>query len=286
VEWRGRRQSTNVEDRRGMRIPGGVGGLGIGGLLLAVGLAYCAGVDPSLLLSGLEEGGGGVVQGSESRAITPEEERQAEFIRVVLADTEDVWNQLFAERGAAYEEPTLVLFNRAVESACGTASSAVGPFYCSSDAKVYVDLSFFDELDQALEAPGDFAQAYVLAHEVGHHVQNLLGIADQVHAAQRRGDEADANQLSVRMELQADFLAGVWAHHAERMKQMLQAGDVDEALNAASRIGDDVLQRRAGGQVMPDSFTHGTAEQRVRWFKKGLESGRIEDGDTFSAHNL
>ncbi len=267
-----------------MRIPGGVGGLGIGGLLLAVGLAYCAGVDPSLLLSGLEEGGG-VVQGSESRAITPEEEQQAEFIRVVLADTEDVWNQLFAERGASYEEPTLVLFNRAVESACGTASSAVGPFYCSSDAKVYVDLSFFDELDQALEAPGDFAQAYVLAHEVGHHVQSLLGIADQVHAAQRRGDEADANQLSVRMELQADFLAGVWAHHAERMKQMLDAGDVEEALNAASRIGDDVLQRRTGGQVMPDSFTHGTSEQRVRWFKKGLESGRIEDGDTFSSRN-
>jgi uncharacterized protein len=179
-----------------------------------------------------------------------------------------------------------VLFSGAVESACGTASSAVGPFYCSSDAKVYVDLSFFEELDSALEAPGDFAQAYVLAHEVGHHVQNLLGIADQVRAAQRRGDELDANQLSVRMELQADFLAGVWAHHAERMKQMLEAGDVEEALNAASRIGDDVLQRRAGGHVMPDSFTHGTAEQRVRWFKKGLESGRIEDGDTFSARNL
>jgi len=286
MEWRGRRQSTNVEDRRGMGIPGGLGGLGVGGILLAVGLAYCSGVDPTQLLSELQAGGGQVVQGSESRPITPEEEQQSEFIRVVLADTEDVWNQLFAERGSSYEEPTLVLFNGAVDSACGTADAAVGPFYCSNDSKVYLDLSFFDELDRALGAPGDFAQAYVLAHEVGHHVQNLLGIADQVHAAQRRGGELEANQLSVRLELQADFLAGVWAHHAERMKQMLEAGDIDEALNAASRIGDDVLQRRTGGQVMPDSFTHGTAEQRVRWFKKGLESGRIEDGDTFKTRDL
>ena len=286
MEWRGRRQSTNVEDRRGMRIPGGVGGMGAGAILLAVGLAYCSGIDPSQLLSDLQSGSSGVTYGSEARAITPEEEQQAEFIRVVLADTEDVWNQLFAQRGASYQEPTLVLFSGAVESACGMASSAVGPFYCPSDANVYVDLSFFDELDRALGAPGDFAQAYVLAHEVGHHVQNLLGIAEEVHAARRSAGEVESNDLSVRMELQADYLAGVWAHHAERMKQMLETGDVEEALNAASRIGDDVLQRRAGGQVMPDSFTHGSAEQRVRWFRKGLESGRIEDGDTFSTRDL
>lgn len=285
MEWRGRRQSTNVEDRRGMRIPGGVGGLGAGAILLAVGVAYCSGIDPALLLSDLEAGGGQVAYGTESRAITPEEEQQAEFIRVILADTEDVWNQLFAQRGSSYVEPTLVLFGGAVESACGMANSAVGPFYCPSDGNVYVDLAFFDELDRALGAPGDFAQAYVLAHEIGHHVQNLLGIAEQVHAARRGSDELEANQLSVRMELQADFLAGVWAHHAERMKQFLETGDVEEALNAASRIGDDVLQRRAGGHVMPDSFTHGSAEQRVRWFRKGLESGRIEDGDTFSARD-
>jgi predicted metalloprotease len=285
VEWKGRRQSTNIEDRRGMRIPGGVGGMGAGVVLLAIGLAYCSGVDPSQLLSQIEAGGGEIVSGAETRPISPEEEAQAEFIRVVLADTEDVWNQLFAQQGSSYVEPTLVLFGGAVQSACGTASSAVGPFYCPGDSKVYIDLAFFDELDRALGAPGDFAQAYVLAHEVGHHVQNLLGISEQVHSAQRRAGESEANQLSVRMELQADFLAGVWAHHAERMKQMLEPGDIDEALNAASRIGDDVLQRRAGGHVMPDSFTHGTAEQRARWFKKGLESGRIEDGDTFNARD-
>jgi predicted metalloprotease len=204
----------------------------------------------------------------------------------VLAETEDVWRELFAQHGQTYQDPKLVLFDYEVNSACGFASSAVGPFYCPGDGKLYLDLSFFDELSRRFGAPGDFAQAYVIAHEVGHHVQNLLGVSDQVSAAQQRLSQGESNALSVRLELQADFYAGVWAHHAQRRNELLEPGDLEEALDAASAIGDDRLQREGQGRVVPDSFTHGTSQQRVAWFKKGYESGRMEDGDTFEAKDL
>ena len=284
MQWRDSRRSGNIEDRRGNRLGGGVG-LGIGGLVVAIVAAYC-GVDPALL-STLVGSGSQVSAGSNVPVReTAEEAELRDFVSAVLAETEDVWKEQFAQRGDQYHEPTLVLFRQAVESACGQASSAVGPFYCPPDQKVYLDLDFLDQLHSQLGAPGDFAQAYVIAHEIGHHVQNLLGISDQVHAAQQRAGRDQSNELSVRLELQADFLAGVWAHHADRMRHILEQGDLEEALNAASRIGDDVLQRAATGHVTPDSFTHGTAAQRVRWLKRGMESGRLEDGDTFAAKNL
>jgi hypothetical protein len=213
---------------------------------------------------------------------TPEEEELSQFVRVVLADTEDVWNSLLED----YREPKLVMFTGGVESACGTASSATGPFYCSEDEKVYIDLGFYQELKERFNAPGDFAQAYVIAHEVGHHVQHLMGITDRVHASRERLSEEEYNKLSVKLELQADFLAGVWANHANSMSKILEPGDIDEALNAASAIGDDRLQMQTQGQVVPDSFTHGTSEQRMRWFKKGFESGDVSQGDTFNTTNL
>jgi predicted metalloprotease len=284
MQWRDSRRSGNIEDRRGNRLGGGIG-LGIGGLVVAIVAAYC-GVDPALL-SALVGSGSQVSAGSnEPVRETAEEAELRDFVSAVLAETEDVWKEQFAQRGDQYREPTLVLFRQAVESACGQASSAVGPFYCPPDQKVYLDLDFLDQLHSQLGAPGDFAQAYVIAHEIGHHVQNLLGISDQVHAAQQRAGRDQSNELSVRLELQADFLAGVWAHHADRMRHILEQGDLEEALNAASRIGDDVLQRAATGHVTPDSFTHGTAAQRVRWLKRGMESGRLEDGDTFAAKQL
>jgi predicted metalloprotease len=277
--WKGRRESGNVEDRRG--IGGGLAVGGLGGIVVLV-VALLFGVDPRMLL---EQTGTDPGQGTQtSRPVNPEEEELRKFSTVVLAETEDVWNNIFRQQGLQYREPTLVLFTEQVRSACGQAGAAVGPFYCPGDQKVYLDLSFFRELRTRFRAPGDFAQAYVIAHEVGHHVQQLLGTSDKVSALQARGSEAQANQLSVRLELQADFYAGVWAHHTSQ-KGLIESGDFEEALGAASAIGDDRLQRESQGHVVPDSFTHGTSEQRVRWFRRGLETGDIRQGDTFSARS-
>lgn len=282
MRWRTGRRSTNVEDRRGIRVgKAGLAGGGLGTLVLVL-VAMYFGVDPSVVLQ--TSPGGSTV--TSSQPVPPEQEELADFVSVVLADTEDTWRTMFPEIGSVYEEPTLVLFSGAVESACGFAQAAVGPFYCPADRKVYIDLSFFDDLRKRFRAPGDFAQAYVVAHEIGHHVQTLLGISERVHAAQRRSNEREANAMSVRMELQADCLAGLWGHHAERTRGILEAGDVEEALNAASAIGDDRLQRQAGGYVTPDSFTHGSAAQRQRWFNRGMQSGKLESCDTFSASDL
>lgn len=284
MRWKGRRQSSNVEDRRGSRpVKRGMVGGGLG-LLAVVVISLFLGVDPRALLSGLQTVDVGGPPSTEDVPYTegPEDARHREFISVVLADTEDVWQDLFRAGGAAYREPTLVLFSGAVESGCGFAEAAMGPFYCPADGRVFIDLSFFDDLERRLGAGGDFAEAYVIAHEVGHHVQNLLGTSGQVYAAQQRAGPAEANQLSVRLELQADCYAGAWAHHAERTKGILEAGDIEEALGAASAVGDDRLQREAQGRVVPDSFTHGTSEQRMRWFRRGLETGSIEACDTFS----
>jgi predicted metalloprotease len=255
------------------------GGLAI--LAIIVVITLFAG-DPLHLLGG----GGGAGGHGLSGSADPAQAELADMSSAVLGSTEDVWHQLFAERGLQYVEPRLVLFDGEVGSACGFASAAVGPFYCPGDSQVYLDLSFFDELSRRFGAPGDFAQAYVIAHEVGHHVQNLLGVSDQVSQAQQRLAQGEANALSVRLELQADFYAGVWAHHAQQTKDLLEPGDLEEALNAATAIGDDRLQREAQGRVVPDSFTHGTSQQRVAWFKKGYDSGRMEDGNTFEARDL
>ena len=257
-----------------------VGG-GIGTIVIAL-LAYFLGFDPGVLTDDSPSQGVPTQSGAPPSG-TDDTLRQ--FVGAVLGSTEDVWNQLLPNEGVQYREPRLVLFSGQVQSACGIAGSAVGPFYCPRDRQVFIDLSFFRELQKRFGAPGDFAQAYVVAHEVGHHVQNLLGISDRVHQEQQRVGGAEANRLSVRLELQADFLAGVWAHHA-RKAGVLEVGDVEEALGAASAIGDDRLQREAQGQVVPDAFTHGTSEQRMRWFRRGLESGNLRDGDTFSERNL
>ncbi len=285
MRWRNRRQSTNIEDRRGQRLGTGarVGGLGGLGLLAVVVTAMLLGVDPTEVLrnvptSNLPPAAGA---GSTSAPGVPGDE-QAQFVSVVLADTEDVWNAQFAASGRRYEEPVLVLYTGQVQSACGFASSATGPFYCPADHKLYVDLSFFDELRDRFRAPGDFAQAYVLAHEVGHHVQNLLGILGRVQRLERTSTREEANRLSVRAELQADCLAGFWAFHAQRTQHILDPGDVEEALGAASAVGDDRLQREARGMVVPDSFTHGSSAQRVTWFRRGFESGDLTACDTFS----
>jgi predicted metalloprotease len=258
-------------------------------VLVLAGL-YFLGVDPSLLLNGLPAGpGSGAPTGSGVPAAvsrSPQEEQLADFVSVVLADTEDTWQALFAQMQRTYQEPKLVLFSGLVRSACGMAQAAMGPFYCPADQKVYIDLSFYQDLKQRHGAPGDFAQAYVIAHEVGHHVQNLLGISDKVQAARRGAGEAEGNRLSVRLELQADCLAGVWGNHADRSRQVLEEGDVEEALRAASSIGDDRLQRQSQGYVAPESFTHGTSEQRVRWFKRGISSGKLESCNTFEAAEL
>jgi predicted metalloprotease len=284
MQWSTSRRSEHVEDRRGVRLGGGLG-LGLGGVLLAIAAVYF-GVDPQVVSAFFDGGSGGVTSTQVPVDETPAEAELRDFVAAVLGETEDFWRDEFAQRQGTYREPDLVLFRDGVQSACGIAQSAVGPFYCPSDQKVYLDLAFLAELRTQLGAPGDFAQAYVIAHEVGHHVQNLLGISEQVRAQQQRAGPEGANELSVRLELQADFLAGAWAHHADRMRHILESGDLEEALNAAGRIGDDVLQRRATGRVAPDSFTHGTAEQRVRWLRRGMESGRIEDGDTFAARDL
>lgn len=281
--WRGQRQSENVEDRRGMSRGGMAIGGGLGGIVLLV-IALLLGADPRQLLE--QAPGEGPNSGTQSsRPVDPKEEELKQFSLTVLASTEDVWTDIFRQSGRQYRKPTLVLFTDQVRSACGQAGSAVGPFYCPGDEKLYLDLSFFDELQTRFRAPGDFAEAYVIAHEVGHHVQKLLGTMDKVDVARSRLSEAQANQLSVRLELQADFLAGVWAHYAQQ-KGILERGDIEEALGAASAVGDDRLQRETQGYVVPDSFTHGTSEQRIRWFRKGLETGDIRQGDTFSAASL
>src|SRR4029078_8376007 len=281
MRWEGRRESQNIEDRRGMRF-GRAGGIGLGTIVLALVAAYF-GVDPSLFLQG--------TQPSQQAEQGPYNESAEEadlrhFVGFVLADTEDAWGAIFAAAGRTYEPPTLVLFAGAVESACGFAQAAVGPFYCPGDRKVYIDLSFYQDLQKRFGAPGDFAQAYVVAHEVGHHVQTLLGISERNTAARRRASEAEANALSVRQELQADCFAGIWAHNADRSRQVLEAGDVEEGLNAAAAIGDDRLQKQSQGYVSPESFTHGSSEQRVRWFKRGFEQGKVERGDTFASRDL
>jgi predicted metalloprotease len=281
--WRGQRQSENVEDRRGMSGGGMAIGGGLGGIVVLV-IALLLGADPRQLLEQVPSEG--VAPGtSSSRPINPAEEELKQFSGVVLASTEDVWTELFSQSSRQYRKPTLVLFTDQVRSACGAAGSAVGPFYCPGDEKLYLDLAFFEELQTRFRAPGDFAQAYVIAHEVGHHIQRILGTMDRVDAARGRLSEAQANELSVRLELQADFLSGVWAHYAQR-KGLLETGDIEEALGAASAVGDDRLQRENQGYVMPDSFTHGTSEQRIRWFRKGLETGDMRQGDTFSAPSL
>ncbi|HKV33562.1 MAG TPA: neutral zinc metallopeptidase [Pyrinomonadaceae bacterium] len=282
MRWRGERQSTNIEDRRGLT--GGrvaVGG-GLGTLLIIV-IALLFGADPRQFLEQVPTDQPSQVQ--TSRPQNAEEEELKQFVGVVLAKSEDVWGEIFRQNGRQYREPTLVLFTGQVPTACGRMGAAVGPFYCPGDEKVYIDLSFYEELRQRFNAPGDFAQAYVVAHEVGHHVQNLLGISDRVTALQQRGGELQANQLSIRLELQADFFAGMFARYVQN-QGMLEAGDIEEALGAASAVGDDRLQRQATGRVMPDSFTHGTSEQRYRWFMRGYETGDMRQGDTFSAPAL
>lgn len=282
MRWRTGRRSTNVEDRRGIRVSrAGLAGGGLGTVVLAL-IAMYFGVDPRVVMQNAPSGSTVTSQ----QAVPPEQQELADFVSVVLADTEDTWNGLFGQMGSDYQEPRLVLFSGAVESACGFAQSAVGPFYCPADRNVYVDLSFYDDLRQRFGAPGDFAQAYVVAHEVGHHVQTLLGISEKVHGAQRRASEREANALSVRMELQADCLAGVWANHADRARGVLESGDVEEALTAASAIGDDRLQGQAGGYVTPDSFTHGSSDQRMRWFSRGMKEGTLEACDTFAVAQL
>jgi predicted metalloprotease len=284
MRWASGRRSENVEDRRGLRVSPRLAGGGIGTLLLVLAALYF-GIDPSIILnqSQVSLPGGGAPTQSAPYTASPEEKRLAEFVSVVLADTEDTWQALFRDMGKTYEDPKLVLFSEAVESACGTASTAVGPFYCPMDQKVYIDLEFYSDLKNRFGAPGDFAQAYVIAHEVGHHVQNLLGIAEKVHSLRSRSGETEANRLSVMMELQADCFAGVWAYHADKARHILEKGDVEEALNAASSIGDDRLQRQSRGYVTPDSFTHGSSAQRVRWFKRGLETGNTGQCNTFTA---
>lgn len=285
MRWQDREQSSNVEDRRRVT-PGRVAaGGGIGTLVILV-IMLLLGGDPRQLLNVALESQPSPASAPAGQGPPAEQDELARFVSVILADTEKVWHEQFRLMGANYREPQLVLFSGRVNSACGLASAATGPFYCPADQKVYVDLSFYQELKDQFQAPGDFAQAYVIAHEIGHHVQNLLGITDQVDAMRGRVSETEYNQLSVRLELQADFLAGMWAHHAEKKWNILEEGDIAEALNAATAIGDDRIQKRTQGHVVPDSFTHGSSAQRLRWFRKGLQTGDFKQGDTFSAREL
>lgn len=288
MRWQDREQSSNVEDRRRMTPAKAAVGGGLGTIVLLV-LMMLMGADPRALLDVVaqqQQGAGPSMDAGAGAPPSPEQDEAARFVSVVLADTEKVWQEQFQRMGMTYQEPQLVLFSGRVRSACGFASAASGPFYCPADQKVYIDLDFFRELREQFEAPGDFAQAYVLAHEIGHHVQKLLGTTDMVDATRGRVSKEEYNRFSVMLELQADFLAGVWAHHAERKWRILEEGDVEEALNAASAIGDDRIQKQAQGYVVPDSFTHGTSAQRLRWFRKGMQSGDINQGDTFSAREL
>ena len=293
MKWEGGRQSDNVEDRRDAGPSGGglpIGGrsIGLGTIVLALVGGWIFGINPLTILSALSGGGmpdSAVVQQAPAQR-PPADDRMASFVSTVLADTEDVWKQQFSQMGGSYRDPKLVLFRGATPTACGTGQTAMGPFYCPGDQKVYIDLAFYDTLRSQLGAPGDFAQAYVIAHEVGHHVQNLMGITDKVDQARQRMSEAQANALSVRLELQADCFAGVWGYHAQQMRQILEQGDIEEALNAAGRIGDDVLQRQSTGTVRPESFTHGSSAQRVNWFKRGMQSGDLKQCNTFETRQL
>ena len=275
MRWTGRRGSTNVEDRRG--VSGGkmaVGG-GIGTIAIVL-VVWLLGGDPGQMLSNFESG-----QQTQTVEASAEEDQMAQFVSVVLADTEEVWKMIFEQSGKTYREPKLVLFRGSVESACGYASAASGPFYCSGDEKIYIDLSFCDVLKDRFQAQGDFAIAYVISHEVGHHVQKLLGILEDVQAQRQRMSQSESNALTVKLELQADFLAGVWAHHADRMMDILEDGDINEALNAAAAVGDDNIQMKSQGRIVPDDFTHGTSKQRMSWFRKGWDTGNLSLGDTF-----
>jgi uncharacterized protein len=282
MRWIGRQQSGNVDDRRGsggggrrMAVGGGAG------MIIIVILALVMGKNP---LEYIDVNQVDQPQAYEQTTTSPQDDEHAAFVKVVLQDTEDVWNKLFTEElNSNYQEPVLVLFSGSDQSGCGYASAATGPFYCPADQQVYIDLSFYDQLKTRFGAPGDFAMAYVVAHEVGHHVQYLLGTSEKVHRAQQNLSEKEANELSVKLELQADFFAGVWAHHAQEMNNILEAGDIEEALNAANAIGDDRLQQESQGYVVPDAFTHGTSEQRMYWFKKGFETGDLREGNTFDA---
>ncbi|REG79458.1 KPN_02809 family neutral zinc metallopeptidase [Algoriphagus antarcticus] len=299
MKWEGRRRSSNVEDRRGQSSGGSRGGgfspMLIGPLIrilfsktgliivgIVIAISVITGTNPLTFLGNFMGGGGQGFTTETNYTPTAEEDRLAAFSETILADTEDVWNNLLEN----YREPTLVLFSGQVSSACGLASSATGPFYCPSDEKLYIDLSFFEEMEVKLQAPGDFAQAYVIAHEVGHHIQKIMGITDEMAKLRSQVSEKEYNQYSVRLELQADFLAGIWANHSQKSVGWMEKGDLDEALNAANAIGDDRLQKQSSGRVIPDSFTHGTSAQRMKWFKKGFETGDINQGDTFNASNL
>ena len=292
MRWEGNRESSNVEDMRSGG--GGGGGFGIGGGTIGIGTIVIAlvggallGVNPLTLLGILTGGGDGAPPAQTAPApAPPANDQMAKFVSTVLADTEDVWTDLFRQGGATYKQPKLVLFRGAVRTACGAGQAAMGPFYCPTDQKVYIDLSFYETMKNRLGAPGDFAQAYVIAHEVGHHVQQELGISEQVERARAKSSPAQANAMSVRLELQADCFAGVWANHAQKARNILEQGDIEEAMNAAQKIGDDALQQAAGRAVVPESFTHGTSAQRQRWFTTGIQSGSVKACDTFSARNL
>jgi len=288
MRWRGERQSDNVEDRRGMSISRGakVGGIGGLGLVAIVVISMFMGVDPTQILQVVQQNTQSPSISVEQSATTAANDDMRNFVSVVLAETEDVWSDTFQQAGKTYEEPKLVLFSGAVDSACGMADSAVGPFYCPGDHKVYLDLAFFEELHSRFGASGDFAQAYVIAHEVGHHVQTLLGISEKVRELQSQAGKSERNKLSVMMELQADCLAGMWAKQADQKRNILESGDIEEGLNAASAVGDDRIQKQTQGYVVPDGFTHGSSAQRVSWFKRGFEQGNISACDTFNAGRL
>ena len=285
MRWRGGRRSSNIEDRRGAKATPRLLGGGIGMIVLVL-VAMYFGVDPTPLLRTMQQSPSASTSGTTPSAEDLKNDPLADMVSVVVADTEDVWSTIFDRQGRGYQAPTLVLFSGATRSACGLGQAAMGPFYCPADQKVYIDLSFYDQMRTRFRAPGDFAQAYVIAHEIGHHVQNLLGISNQVHSMKQRVSQVEGNALSVRLELQADCLAGVWANHADRARNIIEDGDVDEALNAASAIGDDTLQRQGRGTVVPETFTHGTAKQRQRWFRTGLQSGDADACDTFNADQV
>ncbi|OQW87657.1 MAG: metalloprotease [Rhodoferax ferrireducens] len=288
MKWEGNRQSDNVEDRRSGGGSSGGGGrkIGIGSVVIALVASYFLGVNPMTVLNILSGGEPATQVSSAPAQRPPADDRMASFVSTVLADTEDVWKDVFTQAGGTYQEPKLILFRGSTSTACGAGQAAMGPFYCPADRKVYIDLGFYETLQNRLGAPGDFAQAYVIAHEVGHHVQNLLGISDKMAQMRGRVSEVEYNALSVRLELQADCFAGVWANHAQASRQLLEAGDVEEAMNAAAKIGDDALQRAGGGQVVPDSFTHGSSAQRQRWFDIGLKNGSVKRCDTFATRQL
>ena len=288
MKWEGNRESDNVEDRRSGGGGGGAGkrGIGVGTIVIALLGGWIFGINPLTIIGLLSGGQPAQVQQQGPAQRPPADDKMAKFVSTVLADTEDVWGGVFRQGGAQYQQPKLVLFRGATSTACGQGEAAMGPFYCPADQKVYIDLGFYETLKNELGAPGEFAQAYVIAHEVGHHVQNLLGISDKVDSQRGRISQVKYNQLSVKLELQADCFAGVWANHAQNARQILENGDIEAAMNAAAKIGDDALQKQSQGRVVPDSFTHGTSAQRVRWFKQGLQNGSVQGCDTFSARTL